>query len=69
MSGLSVFVLAAEGLRNFDISASVRPGLNILTVSAFQRAGGSFGVIYEGRIVSGTTPADDTSVPEPASMG
>jgi hypothetical protein len=53
---------------NFDISAYVRPGLNILKVSAFQRAGGPFGVLYEGRI-STEMPSDDTNVPEPASMG
>lgn len=57
-----------EGLINFDISSYLRPGLNVLTISAFQRGGGPFGVLYEGSIQT-NFPDDPSSVPEPTTMG
>ena len=57
-----------EGLINFDISSFLRPGLNVLTVSAYQRAGGPFGVLYEGKI-STDLPTDPSEVPEPTTLG
>ncbi|HYI96930.1 MAG TPA: PEP-CTERM sorting domain-containing protein [Bryobacteraceae bacterium] len=53
-----------EGLINFDISSALRPGLNVLTIAAYQRDGGPFGVLYEGKIST-----DLSQVPEPATLG
>jgi PEP-CTERM motif len=58
----------SEGLINLDISSYLRPGLNVLTISAFQRDGGPFGVLYEGSVEM-QLPGDPSEVPEPASMG
>ncbi|HYP12555.1 MAG TPA: PEP-CTERM sorting domain-containing protein [Bryobacteraceae bacterium] len=59
-----------EGL-HADIAQFLKQGDNILTFKVFQRGGGPFGLLYEGKVetTNRINPEDPSAVPEPATMG
>jgi hypothetical protein len=57
--------IPSEGL-HVDISQYLRPGKNVLSFAVYQRAGGPFGLLYDGQVNSASLP---TETPEPATMG
>ena len=54
-----------EGL-HVDIAPYLRVGENVLTFGVYQREGGPFGLLYDGKVVTAGQP---TETPEPATMG
>jgi hypothetical protein len=55
----------SEGL-HVDISQYLRPGKNVLSFAVYQRAGGPFGLLYDGQVNSASLA---TETPEPATIG
>jgi PEP-CTERM motif-containing protein len=54
-----------EGL-HIDIAPYLKIGENVLTFGVYQRDGGPFGLLYDGKILTAGQPAE---TPEPATMG